>query len=186
MSRLARGTSTYEDPDAERRAERRVVASWLPYLVIALGLSLSAYHLSMLRPGFVLSADGGLKSMVVEQFARGDWSVRLDLQAPAWVEALWARGMFPILFPFVTTTDVDRVVAFPFWFQLLNAPFYAIFGYFGLYVVPTLSLWILWFRFERISSRLGADVPARTISTAVLIFATPRPSGRSSDPLFRS
>ena len=93
------------------------------------------------------SGDLGLKYLMLQQYARGNFSLYLDNEKPDWVNEVWDDGLYPIKPPFVIQHEGGRVVLFPIWFQLVSTPFYLLFGFRGLYILPTLALWLVWWRF---------------------------------------
>jgi hypothetical protein len=119
------------------------------------------------------SGDGGLKALLAQQFASGDLRFNLDLPAADWVRDLWRNGLYPFLPPFVYNRLGLYYITFPFTFPLVTAPFYAMLGYRGLYVIPIISTWVLWFRFYAVCKRLELNSGAIAIALAALIFASP-------------
>ncbi len=144
-----------------------------PSLVLALGIIYTVYLLSQVQAGVFYSGDGGLKTLMVKQFAAGRFGDALALPAEPWVRQLWDEGLYPFGPPFVYDLPRGRVVAFPLLFLVLTAPFYRIFGPAGLYVIPVASLWLLWFRFTGATRRLALPPSVAAAALAGLIFSTP-------------
>ena len=145
----------------------------LPTLVFASGVIFSLY-LQTLIPGEVYTTgDAGLKALLTHQLSRGDWHFDLRLPAEPWVGGLWDGGLYPFPFPNVVSVDEKRFITFPFTFPLLSAPFYRFFGFRGLYILPLVSLWLVWASFGRACRglRLGAAVTAASLGAVV--FASP-------------
>jgi hypothetical protein len=113
-------------------------------------------------------SDGGLKYLMVRQFSAGDLSVHLTDRKPPWVQAAWNDGLYPSEPPFVAAKAGRRLIGYPFLFPLLSAPFYLLFGFRGLYVLPTLALMIAWWRFVRLLE--GMRFPPSTIALCSLCF----------------
>ena len=149
------------------------VRAWLPAIVIVAGIGYSLFLLSHVRDEVFYSGDGGLKALLVKQFSDGRVSDALDLPAEPWVKDLWDEGLYPFGPPFVYDLARGRVVAFPLLFVLLTTPFYQLLGVVGLYVVPVVSLWLLWLRLGSVARRLGVPPGVTAAALGVLVFATP-------------
>ena len=125
------------------------------------------------RGGVFFSGDGGLKALLAQQLARGDFHIDLQLPVTRWVLDLWQNGLYPFTPPYVYEQLGRYFLAFPFTFPTVSAPFYAVWGYRGLYCVPLLSLWILWILFFQVCRRQSWSDNASAIALVVLIFASP-------------
>lgn len=145
----------------------------LPLIAILTGILFTLFLQLQLRDGVFFSGDGGLKALLAQQFASGDLQFDLDLPATDWVKELWQKGLYPFLPPFVYNRLGLYYITFPFTFPLVTAPFYALLGYRGLYIIPIVSTWILWFRFYVVCKRLELNSGATAIALAILIFASP-------------
>ncbi|MEA5578516.1 hypothetical protein [Anabaena sp. UHCC 0451] len=64
-------------------------------------------------------------------------------------------------------------ITFPFTFPLITAPFYAILGYKGFYIIPLISTWVIWFNFYRLCQDFKFDSLIISIGLMTLIFASP-------------
>ena len=117
----------------------------LPPIIILVGILFSVYLQGQVPEGVYFSGDAGLKALLSQQLARGDF--RFDLIPPAetWIRNLWQNGFYPYEEPYVYNVAGKYYITFPYIFSLVTAPFYALFGYRGLYLIPLLSLWIIWF-----------------------------------------
>jgi hypothetical protein len=145
----------------------------LPWAIIVSGMLLSLY-LVWLIPGEVFfSGDGGVKVLLTKQFARGALHVDLRLPAETWVREIWDEGFYPYGAPYIYEKDAGYFASFPFYFPLTAAPLYALFGFRGLYLIPLLSLWLLWLIFRQVCRRLGLSDSDVSIALVVLIFASP-------------
>lgn len=151
----------------------RSQASKLPLIFIVTGVLFTLFLQLHIQDGVFFSGDGGLKALLAQQFASGDLQFDLDLPAADWVRDLWHNGLYPFLPPFVYNRLGLYYITFPFTFPLVTAPFYALLGYRGLYVIPVVSTWVLWFRFYAVCKRLELNSGAIAIALAVLIFASP-------------
>jgi hypothetical protein len=120
-----------------------------------------------------MSGDGGVKALLTKQIASGTLGVQLHLTAPASVENAWRSGLYPFGPPFLYPSDKGYTVAFPFLFEAACAPFYRLFGFRGLYVVPLGSLWLTWLLFARSLRKLSVAPWAGAAGMAALVFASP-------------
>ena len=141
----------------------------LPCLVIVLGVILSLYLLYHVRDEVFFSGDGGVKALLVKQYCRGEFSDALKLTSETWVEQTWRKGLYPFGPPFVYDLPRGHVVAFPLLFPIISTPFYALLGFRGLYVIPTLSLWILWIRFVSVARHLNLSPRIIAVSLTLLV-----------------
>ncbi|PZO55631.1 MAG: hypothetical protein DCF15_10190 [Phormidesmis priestleyi] len=129
--------------------------------------------------GVVFSGDGGLKALLAQQIAQQlaafDFPLDMALRLPAadWLQGLWDQGLYPFKPPYVYAIGSQRFITFPFTFPLVSAPFYALFGDRGLYLIPLLSLWSVWLRFWQIGRRAHWDLIALCMGLISLIFASP-------------
>jgi hypothetical protein len=146
----------------------------IPCLVIgAAGLAWIAAAAAGMNGGEVFfSGDGGLKALLVKQFARGVWDVHLHLAGPAWAQALWRQGLFPFAPPFAYPDHAGYVVSFPFAFAVLAAPFYWAFGVLGLYAIPILALVVFWGLFGRTLTVMAVPPRAGVGVFFLLVFAS--------------
>ncbi len=142
-------------------------------VVFSLGIVFSIFMQFQIRDDVFYGGDAGLKYLMVRQYAEGNFSVCLHLDRPAWIRETWDQGSYPFGPPFVYPTEKGPVVVFPFLFQLLSIPFYALFGYRGLYVIPVLSLWLLWWRFLVTCRILDLKPATAGFGLAAVVFASP-------------
>lgn len=145
----------------------------LAWMTILTGVFLTLFLQSLISDEVFYSGDGGLKALLAKQFAAGSFHVDLRLDADAWVRDLWGQGLYPFESPFVYQRSGGRYIAFPFYYSLLSAPFYALLGFRGLYLIPLLSTWLLWFRFRKVCNRLRLSDRFTSLALATLIFASP-------------
>lgn len=141
--------------------------------MIVAGMAHTLFLLSAIDDEVFYSGDAGVKALWTDQFADGRFSVALRLRAEPWVSDLWEKGLYPLRPPFVYDQPAGRVVQYPFLFPLLTAPFYRLIGFRGLYVIPALSLWALWFRLRSLCTRCGLGPRETSLALAGLILATP-------------
>lgn len=145
---------------------------------IARGLLLAGVVYSLLLafqvPGEVFfNGDGGMKFLLARQFLAGQWGADIRPPEDPLVQELWRQGYGPFKEPFVYVTEGRFVQCFPIYFSLLTAPFYGLFGFRGLYLVPLISLWGVWLRFWWLSRRLGLSTYETTPALVALVFASP-------------
>ena len=143
------------------------------WIVLTLGLAWSLVLCTRIQEGVFYNGDGGLKALMIRQFAEVEVARTLELPHEPWEEDLWDAGLFPFAPPFVEESPEGRRVAFPQLFLLLSAPAYRLLGYAGLYLIPLLSVWLLWWTFARTTRRLGLSPVASTAALACLVFASP-------------
>ena len=157
----------------------RLYGALLPGAIIFLGILLTLWIQTFTRDGVVFSGDGGLKALLAQQLSRqlaaGDLTLDMALQLPAadWVEAVWQQGLYPFTPPFVYEVGAKHFITFPFTFPLVSAPFYALLGDRGLYVVPLVALWSIWLRFWQIGRRAGWSMVTLCLGLVSLVFASP-------------
>lgn len=145
----------------------------LPLIVILAGI-LFLLYLQLLIPAEVFySGDAGLKALLSKQFCAGEFHLDLRVPADPWVYDLWERGLYPFGPPFVYDISNRHYLAFPFVFPMLSAPFYALFGFRGLYVIPLVSTWLLWFAFLLVCRWMGLGSISTSLALATLIFSSP-------------
>jgi len=132
-------------------------ADLLIALTLATGCILTIVLFMQTREGVFFLSDGGLRYLMTEQYAQGKLSIYLLEEHPAWVERAWESGLDPFEPPTVYMQDGKHIVAFTMWFPLITAPFYKLFGFRGLYIIPTLSLWFLWIRLLILGKRLKVN-----------------------------
>ncbi|NEO45696.1 MAG: hypothetical protein F6K55_16810 [Moorea sp. SIO4A3] len=145
----------------------------LPLIVILAGILFSLYLQWQIPDEVFFSGDAGLKALQAKQFASGDFRFDLHLSAQAWVQQLWNEGLYPFEPPFAYKISQQYFSQYPFTFPLVTAPFYALFGFRGLYILPLASLWALWFSFSLTCQRLKLGTTATSLALATLIFASP-------------
>ncbi len=150
-----------------RRPARRAAL-----VVLLAGIAYSLYLQALLQPEGMNLGDAGLKVLMTQQFARGDWHLDLRLPAQTWVRELWAGGLYPFKFGNDYATEGVYYVRFAMFFPLVSAPFYGLAGLRGLYVLPVLATWALWIALERALRALGVRPLARAATLAVLVFAS--------------
>lgn len=166
-------TAQRRHPSAQRPS------SLIPAIIIAAGIALTFWIQTFSQNGVVFSGDGGLKALVAQQLAEqlktGNFPLDIALNLPAadWVKTVWSEGLYPFSPPFVYEVGPQYFITFPFTFPLLSAPFYALFGDRGLYIIPIISLWAIWFRFWQLGKRASWSTLATCIGLVTLIFASP-------------
>lgn len=142
-------------------------------VVILSGILFSLYLLSQVPDDIYFSGDAGLKALLARQLSAGKLNFDLNLTVPLWVKNLWDNGLYPFEPPFSYKIDNRYYITFPFTFPLVTAPFHALFGYRGFYIVPLVSTWVIWFNFYRICQFFQVSVVATSVGLATLIFASP-------------
>ncbi len=145
----------------------------LDLILIIVGIACTLFVVSQVPGEIFFSGDGGLKTLHAKQHLRKGFSVALELEAEPWVQQLWSDGLYPFKPPFVYREEDRYVVGFPFLFPLVSAPLYELAGFRGLYILPLVSLWLLWLRFHMHCRRIGLEWPHGSMALALLILASP-------------
>ena len=145
----------------------------MPGFVFIAGLGVSLWLQIHTRNGVFYSGDAGLKALLAQQFSAGQWRVALDIPQPTWVLQLWRQGLYPFTPPYTYEQQGNYFITFPFTFPAITAPFHALMGYRGLYVVPLLSLWLTWWRFWQVCRIWQIRSRITAMSLALVIFASP-------------
>jgi len=153
----------------------------IPGIVFLLGILLTLWLQAFVSDGVFFSSDAGLKALlsqtIASQIKAGSLPLSMALAPPEgtaeWVTQLWQQGLYPVASPFAAEIGSQRFVAFSFIFPFVTAPFYALFGEPGLYIVPILALWMIWARFWQIGLRAGWDTASLSLGLFALIFASP-------------
>ncbi|MFP4104357.1 LA_3751/LA_3752 family putative glycosyltransferase [Coleofasciculus sp.] len=145
----------------------------LPLIVIGVGILFSLYLQWLIPEGVFFSGDAGLKALLAKQLSQGQF--RFDLVPPSlpWVRQLWQNGLYPFEEPFVYYINDRYFITFPFTFPLVTAPFQALFGYRGLYIIPLVSTWVIWLTCYWVCKRLELSQTIASLALIVLIFASP-------------
>lgn len=144
-----------------------------PLLVILIGVLFSLFLQWHIQDEIFFSGDGGLKALLAKQFSTGNFHFDLQLPVESWVRELWNQGLYPFEPPFAYKIFGLYYITFPFTFPIITAPFYAVFGFRGLYIVPLLATWSLWFGFYGVCRHFKLGSIITSIAIATLIFASP-------------
>ncbi|MEO1399888.1 MAG: dolichol-phosphate mannosyltransferase [Cyanobacteria bacterium J06635_1] len=172
-----RQTTTLPKPSLTEQGTDKGWGRRWPLVILLIGglltLGLQVYS----RNGVLFSGDGGLKALLAQQMAhqlsRGNLSLDLQLPGEPWVQTLWQQGLYPFTPPYVYEQGARHFITFPFTFPAVTAPFYALLGYRGLYVVPLVALWVIWGRFYQICRRLSLPPLVTSLSLAAVVLASP-------------
>jgi hypothetical protein len=162
-------TSTPTESDSKAKINQYK----FPLLVILAGVLFSLFLQWQLPNDVFFSGDAGLKALLAKQFSSGQFRFDLNLPVEQWVRNLWQNGLYPFQEPFVYNRFGQYYITFPFTFPLVTAPFQALFGYRGLYVVPLIATWAAWISFYFACRRLKLKAFSTAIALAILIFASP-------------
>jgi hypothetical protein len=144
-----------------------------PSIIIIAGICFSLYLQFLLPQNTYFNGDAGLKSLLAQQFASGNFNVDLQQTSLDWVHRLWREGFYPYEEPFVYYLDRKYYITFPYTFPLVTAPFYALFGYRGLYAIPLVSTWCIWLLFYLACLRSRFNNFLTSLGLVLLIFASP-------------
>lgn len=179
MTAKLKSSSTKPKFSSGVKSSSGVIGFLLPGIIFLGGIALTLWMQTFTRNGVVFSGDAGLKAMlsqrIAQQLSTGSFplDMALSLPTPEWVTNLWQQGLYPFKPPFVYEVGTQHFITFPFTFPLVSAPFYALFGDAGLYVVPLVALWAIWLRFWQISKRANWGLGVLCIGLITLIFASP-------------
>ncbi|MBE9124683.1 MULTISPECIES: LA_3751/LA_3752 family putative glycosyltransferase [unclassified Coleofasciculus] len=145
----------------------------LPLIVILCGVLFSLYLQGQIPDGVFFSGDAGLKALLAQQLSSGQFRVDLVPPPQSWVRSLWENGLYPFEEPFVYHLENRHYITFPYTFPLITAPFHALFGYRGLYIIPLVSTWAIWLNFFFACRRLKFSPISTSLALFILIFASP-------------
>lgn len=145
---------------------------WLPWLILAGGVAYSLYLLFQIPNGVYFSGDGGLKSLVAQQLSQGQMQIDLIKPSGDWISQLWKQGFYPYEEPFVYYINDKYYITFPFTFSVITAPFHALFGYRGLYILPLVAVWAIWLGFYRFCRLFNFNQLMISLGLFGLIFAS--------------
>ncbi len=130
---------------------------FLSWVVIAAGCFYSLYLCISVPKDVFFNGDGALKALLARQLSSGQWRFDLVERAEAWVTRLWQEGLYSYRPPFVYYLNQRYYISFPFPFSLLTSLFYKLWGYRGFYLIPLLSIWVLWLSFSRAIPAFSLD-----------------------------
>lgn len=142
-------------------------------IVFAAGVAYTLWLQAVIGGETFITGDAGQKGLLARQYSSGRLRLDLDLPAPPWAKQLWKGGLYPIAPPYVTRVGDRYYSVYPAAFPAITAPFYRLLGYRGLYVIPLLSAWLLWWSLLRGCRALHVGERAASVSLAVLVFASP-------------
>jgi hypothetical protein len=164
----------------------RILAKWLspwraaqlhsdglPLLIIAVGILFTLFLQTFNADGTFFSADGGLKFLLARQLSAGHLRFDLDLPVEQWVRAVWEQGLYPFEPPFVYKIGNRDYITFPFTFPLITAPFYALFGFKGIHIIPLVATWVTWVVFYQMCKQFQLGWLSTSVGLMTLIFASP-------------
>ncbi len=140
-----------------------VLGAGMVYLFVLQGLT---------PQGAFFTGDLGLKALLSQALAAGNFHFDLQLPGPTWVRTLWDAGLYPYQEPFVYHLAGKYFITFPYIFPLVTAPFYAWFGYRGLYVIPSLAVLATWLAYIWTCRKSGLSASATALGLAFLIFGS--------------
>ncbi|MEJ7766368.1 MAG: hypothetical protein WKF89_01055 [Chitinophagaceae bacterium] len=156
------------------RTRRKIADShYLPFVVLFIAYCWLVCLLLTVRPDVFFSGDAGIKFLIVGQINNGVGFKNLRLDHPGWVLDIWSQGFYPFKQPFIYDAPSGKTVAFPPAFQWLTAPFYRWFGYKGLYIIPSISLALLWAWFIVVIRQLTARPVIVACGLIIMAFCSP-------------
>jgi len=153
--------------------------SLLPIVAIAAGIALTLWMSSLSQSNISFSDDSRAKVLLTQQIAQQLQSanlpldVSLNVPAADWIKSTGQAGSYPFSSTPTYEIGAQRFIAPPFVSPLINAPFYALLGDGGLYIIPLAALWLTWLRFWQIGKRAAWGVTPLCLGLVALIFASP-------------
>ena len=136
--------------------------------IIYLGILVSS-----IQPEVFFQGDGGVKFLVIKQINAHQGFKYLTLPQPQWVREIWDKGFFPLKEPFVYSTPKGYLISFPPAFQIVNAFLYERLGYRGIYIIPLLSILILWTWVFNLLKKKNIGEINMALAIFVLTFCSP-------------
>ncbi|MGB5596915.1 MAG: dolichol-phosphate mannosyltransferase [Crocosphaera sp.] len=144
----------------------------LSWFIIGAGVLFSLYLLWQIPDGVYFSGDGGLKALLAQQLSEGIFRIDLIYPDADWVRQLWKDGLYAYEEPFVYYLNDSYYITFPYPFSLITAPFYTLFGYRGLYIIPLVSTWLIWVISKFYFSSLKLSHTHQCLALFLLVFTS--------------
>jgi hypothetical protein len=144
-----------------------------PYLVLLAATGFLLVLLSTIQPDVFFSGDGGLKYLIVKQLDQSGTFNHIVSTHPTWVEDAWKHGYYPFQPPFAYEFNNEHMITFPVFFSFLSSFFYGQFGYYGLYIIPAISVFLTWVLFLSVLTELKVRTATKTVGLFLLAFCTP-------------
>ncbi len=141
-------------------------------IILFMGICYVGLLLSFVDQEIAFSEDSGIKTLMVKQYQKGQFQSTLTLGAPHWVEQLWTQGLYPFRKPFVYDLPTGKTVVFPPLFQIISTPFFSLFGFKGLYIIPALSTILLWMLFIKVCNTLKLNEKITQLALIAFIFSS--------------
>ncbi|MEO7988387.1 MAG: hypothetical protein ABI663_02540 [Chryseolinea sp.] len=141
-------------------------------IILLAGFCYVMVLLSFIENEVPYSEDSGIKTIMVKQYNDGNFKSTLSLEAPVWVHDLWDQGLYPFRKPFVYDLPNGKTVVFPPLFQIISSPFYKAFGFRGLYIIPAISLFLLWIVFAKTCKALKLNDRVTQFALVAIIFSS--------------
>jgi len=117
------------------------------------------------------SGDSGLKALLTKELAGGNFGFDIRFNEPDWVRMVWNQGGFPYSEPYIYKFSGKYFITFPYPFSLVTAPFYALLGYRGLYIIPLLSTLGIWIVYYLFCKKLRISLIPTCVGALLLIFS---------------
>lgn len=144
------------------------------FTLLFLGLAQMYGLLSLPDDAVFFSGDGGIKYLLAQQYLKEKLGPALELpMAHEDTASLWNRGLYPFGPPFVYEVEKQQIVSFPMYFPLISSPFLKAFGWRGLYVLPAISVLLIWLLITVFFLRLRLQLIPVCAGLTALIFAGP-------------
>jgi hypothetical protein len=145
----------------------------LPIIVLVLGLGFTFMLQASIVGEVFVTGDAGVKYLLMKNYASGRFTHDLDLHHEPWVARLWQAGLYPLEYPARVQVQGHGVLFYHFLFPLLSAVPYRLLGYRGLYLLPLVTTWLLWWIVYRACRALEFHPLTTSLALLALIFGSP-------------
>jgi len=153
--------------------ERWKESNWLIYSVLLFAAVYLAFIAFSIHQGIFYAGDQGIKSLQVEQIAKGYGFKYLHLPQPEWVRTIWQDGFSPLREPTFYRSAAGYVIVYPPAFQIISAWLFEKWGTAGLYIIPMSSTVILLVWLVSLLKRCGVLPVMTAFALFLLVFCSP-------------
>lgn len=150
----------------------KIPRNWIGLGILLSGIIFSLYLLSLVPDEVYFNGDGGLKALLAQQLSTGNFRFDLIPPSESWIKQLWSQDFYPYQEPFVYNINNKYYITFPYVFSLITAPFYALFGYGGFYIIPLAATWLIWVLFYFACQQLKFNYFHTNLALVILIFSS--------------
>ena len=143
------------------------------WIILIFAILYSYFYISCIKKGTFFTPDAGLKYLQTIQICRGNFNLEIIPPSNRVEKSIWQEGFFPFSRPFVYKIKGKYYSVFPWLFSLLSAPFVLIFGFYGIYFIPAISLLGLWIFFIFLLKKEKFSPFEISLFLFLFIFSTP-------------